>query len=63
MLHKTKIEGRRLKIFYKLLREMRDMLHASKKEKHELGYKILKEGLCVYGSQCYGYTQNLFEME
>ncbi|CAJ0876670.1 13472_t:CDS:2, partial [Entrophospora sp. SA101] len=29
--------------FYKLLREMRDLLHASKKEKHGLGYKIPKE--------------------
>ncbi|RHZ86905.1 hypothetical protein Glove_42g52 [Diversispora epigaea] len=48
---------------YKLLREMRDMLHISKKEKRELGYKIPKEGLCVYGSQCYGYTLDLFEME
>ncbi|CAG8495413.1 24578_t:CDS:10 [Cetraspora pellucida] len=28
---------------YKLLREMRDMLHISKKEKCELGYKIPKE--------------------
>ncbi|CAG8525044.1 23365_t:CDS:2 [Racocetra persica] len=51
------------KDLYKLLREMRDMLHISKKEKRELGYKIPKEGLCVYGSQCYGYTQDLFEME
>ncbi|CAB4394699.1 unnamed protein product [Rhizophagus irregularis] len=49
--------------FYKLLREMRDMLHASKKEKYELGYIIPKEGLCVYGAQCYGYKQNLYEME
>ena len=49
--------------FYKLLREMRDMLHASKKEKCELGYVIPKDGLCVYGSQCYGYKQNLYEME
>jgi hypothetical protein len=48
---------------YKLLREMRDMLHASKKEKYELGFVIPKEGLCVYGSQCYGYKQNLYEME
>ncbi|CAH1770646.1 15513_t:CDS:2, partial [Entrophospora sp. SA101] len=31
--------------FYKLLREMRDLLHASKKEKHGLGYKIPKEVL------------------
>ncbi|CAG8602889.1 10989_t:CDS:2, partial [Racocetra fulgida] len=30
---------------YKLLREMRDMLHISKKEKRELGYKIPKEDL------------------
>jgi len=49
--------------FYKLIREMRDMLHASKKKKRELGYKIPKDGLCVYGSQCYGYTQDLYEME
>ncbi|CAG8729698.1 802_t:CDS:2 [Funneliformis caledonium] len=48
---------------YKLLREMRDMLHTSKKKKRELGYKIPKDGLCVYGSQCYGYTQDLYEME
>ena len=40
--------------FDKLIREMRDMLHASKKKKRELGYKIPKDGLCVYGSQCYG---------
>ncbi|CAG8751458.1 13179_t:CDS:2, partial [Funneliformis caledonium] len=48
---------------YKLLREMRDMLHISKKEKRESGYKIPKSSLCVYGSHCYGYTQDLFEME
>ncbi|CAI2189448.1 18641_t:CDS:2, partial [Funneliformis geosporum] len=48
---------------YKLLREMRDMLHISKKEKLESGYKIPKSGLCVYGPHCYGYTQDLFEME
>ena len=42
---------------------MRDMLHMSNKEKHKLGYKIPKEGLCVHGSQCYGYTQDLFKME
>ncbi|CAG8723091.1 14186_t:CDS:1 [Dentiscutata erythropus] len=48
---------------YKLLREMRDMLHLSKKEKRELGYKIPRKGLRVYGSQCYGYIQDLYEME
>ena len=39
------------------------MLHIAKAKKRKQGYKIPREGLCVYGTQCHGYAVDLYEME
>ncbi|CAG8597873.1 10770_t:CDS:1 [Paraglomus brasilianum] len=59
MHHRKKTGKKRLKTFTSYF----EMIHITKGKRCKQGYKIPREGLCVYGTQCHGYAVDLYEMD